>query len=79
MDSLNPNAKIVRDAARRANEENRKRRESRLKEKRGLSKDEQKVCRERKTNSRKWIGKVNEYISNIHEKSKQEQIANKKL
>ena len=79
MDSLNPNAKLVRDAARRANEEGRKRREAKLNEKRGLSKDEQKVCRERKNNSRKWIGKVNGYLNDIYEKSKLEQIENKKL
>ena len=79
MDSLNPNAKVLRDAARRANEEGRKRREARINEKRGLSKDEQKVCRERKNNSRKWINKVNDYLTNIYEKSKQEQIDNRRL
>ena len=45
MDSLNPNAKVVREVARKANEEGRKRREAKVNEKRGLSKDEQKVCR----------------------------------
>jgi hypothetical protein len=58
-DSLNPNAKIAREAARKANEENRKRRAEKLAEKRGLSVGEKKVVKERKANSRKWIGKVN--------------------
>lgn len=79
MDDLNPNAKILREAARKANEEGRKRREAKIKEKRGLSKDEQKVCRERKANSRKWIGKVNGYLQEIYDKSKNEQLENKKL
>ena len=79
MDSLNPNAKVVRDQARKANEEGRKRREAKINEKRGLSKGEQKVVRERKANSRKWIGKVNEYLEEIYNKSKNEQIENKKL
>ena len=79
MDELNPHAEILREAARRANEEGRKRREAKLAEGRGLVGEEKKVNRERKANSRKWIGKVNEYLTNIYEKSKVEQIENQKL
>jgi len=38
MDRLNPNAALVRETARKANEANRLRREKDLKEKRGVSK-----------------------------------------
>ena len=79
MDELNPHAEILREAARRANEEGRKRREAKLAEGRGLVGEEKKVVRERKANSRKWIGKVNNYLTEIYEKSKVEQIENQKL
>ena len=79
MDNLNPNAKIVREAARKANEEGRKRRADNVANKRGLSGDAKKTCRERKANSRKWIGTVNKYLEEIYQKAKDEHRDNQKL
>jgi large subunit ribosomal protein L4e len=79
MDSLNPYAKITREAARKANEENRKRREEQLQAKRGLTPDQKTLKKEHRSNSRKWIGKVNEYLNEIGEISKKEAADNKKL
>ena len=79
MDNLNPNAKIVRQAAKKANEEGRKRRADRVAAKRGLEGAEKKTCRERKNNSRKWIGQVNNYLAEIYQKAKDEHISNQKL
>lgn len=79
LDTLDPSAKLTREAARKANEENAKRRADRLANKRGLSADEKKVVRERKASSRKWIGKVNNYLAQIYEKAKTEAADNKKL
>ena len=79
MDTLNPQAKFTREAARKANEEGRKRRADNIANKRGLSGDAKKTCRERKANSRKWIGKVNNYLDEIYEKAKKEHRDNQKL
>ena len=79
MDNLNPNAKIVREAARKANAEGQKRRSDALASKRGLSGDAKKTCRDRKANSRKWIGTVNKYLEEIYQKAKTEHIDNQKL
>ena len=79
LDTLNPAAKATREAARKANEENAKRRADRIASKRGLSADEKKVVRERKASSRKWIKNVNNYLTQIYEKAKQEAVDNKKL
>jgi len=79
QDTLNPNAKAFRQAARKANEENKKRRADNLAAKRGLTPDQKKVVKERKASSRKWIGKVNDYLAQIYEKSRVEAVDNKKL
>lgn len=79
MDELNPNAKIVRQAATKANETNRKRREEKISSKRGLSKEEKKTVVERKANSQKWIKTFRNYLSELTARSKQENIDLKKL
>lgn len=65
LDKINPNARLVRAAAQRANEERRKARQEKLAQKRGTSADEKKVIRERKANSRKWIKNVGGYLQTI--------------
>lgn len=79
LDTLNPNARIVREAARKANEEGRKRRADNIANKRGLEGEAKKVNRERKSNSRKWIGTVNKYLEEIYEKARNEHKDNQKL
>lgn len=79
LDKLNPNARLVREAARRANEERRKARQEKLAAKRGLSADEKKVVKARKANSRKWISNVGGYLETIARRAAEEQIANQKL
>jgi large subunit ribosomal protein L4e len=79
LDELNPNARIQREAARKANEEGRKRRQERITQKRGLSADEKKVVRERKANSQKWIKTLRSYVSQINQNAVDEDIALKKL
>lgn len=79
LDRVNPNARLVREAARRANEERRAARAARLAQKRGLTPAEKKVVRERKANSRKWISNVNGYLQTIAQNAQQEQINNQKL
>jgi len=79
LDRLNPNAKLVRQAARNANETRRAARQAALNEKRGLSADQKKVIKARKANSRKWISNVNGYLKAITQKSVDEQISNQKL
>lgn len=78
-DTINPLAKTTREAARKANEENAKKRADRIANKRGLSAEEKKTTKDRKASSRKWIGKVNDYLSQIYDKSKVEAADNKKL
>jgi hypothetical protein len=78
-DVFNPLAKVTREAARKANEEGAKKRAERIASKRGLSAEEKKATRERKASSRKWIGKVNDYLTQIYDKSKVEAADNKKL
>jgi len=79
LDRINPNAKLVREAARRANEERRAARQTQLNAKRGLTADQKKVVKDRKANSRKWINNVNGYLDAIAKKAQDEQIANQKL
>lgn len=79
LDELNPNARLQREAARKANEEGRKRRQDAISQKRGLSKDQQKVVRERKANSQKWIKTFRNYVSQLTQNSVQESINLKKL
>jgi large subunit ribosomal protein L4e len=79
LDRVNPNAKLVRETARKANEERRAARQAQLNSKRGLTPDQKKVVKERKANSRKWISNVNGYLEAITKKAKDEQISNQKL
>ncbi len=79
LDELNPNARIQRVAATKANEEGRKRRQQKLTEKRGLSADERKVVKERKVNSQKWIKTFRNYVSQLTQQAADENIALKKL
>ena len=79
MDVLNPNARIVREAARKANEENRKKREAIIKEKRGLSAEQKKTIKQRRVDSRKWIGNMTNHLNETHQASKQLDIELKKL
>jgi large subunit ribosomal protein L4e len=62
LDNLNPNAKLLREAAKTANEANRKRREQFVAEKRKIDASQKKIVKERKNNSRKWINSVNSHI-----------------
>ena len=66
-DLLNPNAKLTRDAARKANEERRVARQKQIGQKR--SANDAKVNRERKASSRKWIKNVEGYLSQITQKA----------
>jgi large subunit ribosomal protein L4e len=79
LDRINPNARLIREAARKANEERRAARQTKLAEKRGLSVEERKVVRERKANSRKWINNVGGYLETIARRAQEEQISNQKL
>lgn len=79
LDELNPNATIQREAAKKANEEGRKRRQDKITQKRGLSVEERKVVKERKANSQKWIKTFRNYVSQLTQKSVEENIALKKL
>lgn len=79
LDELNPNARLQREAARKANEEGRKRRQERITQKRGLTADERKVVRERKANSQKWIKTFRNYAAQINQNAVNENIALKKL
>lgn len=62
MDRLNPNATLVRETARKANEANRQNRENQIKAKRGvsasLSKEQKTALKARKQASKKWINGV---------------------
>lgn len=59
MDRLNPNATLVREAARKANEENRAKRQAAVAANRGCSKvltsEQKKALKVRKTASKQWI------------------------
>jgi large subunit ribosomal protein L4e len=79
LDELNPNARIQREAAKKANEEGKKRREETVSQKRGLSADQKKVVKERKANSQKWIKTFKNYVAQLTQKSVEENIALKKL
>lgn len=79
LNKVNPNARLVRETARRVNEERRKLRADKLAQKRGLSANDRKTLRERKANSRKWINNVGGYLDTIARRAQEEQIANQKL
>lgn len=74
---LNPNARLVRETARRVNQERREARQKQIGQKR--SAQEKAVSKERRNNSRKWIRNVQGYISEITQKATEEHIANQKL
>jgi large subunit ribosomal protein L4e len=77
LDVINPNAKLVRQAAHAANEQRRKDRQAKIGQKRSAA--EKKTIRERSANSRKWINNVQGYLSAIAKKAQDEQISNQKL
>lgn len=72
--ALNPNAILVRDAAKRANEENRKKRQEALQSNRGISKSltkEQRADRKkRKVASKAWINNVLNNLDETYKKDK---------
>lgn len=76
---LNPNAKLVKETARRANEEGRKRRQDALKANRGFSKsaskDVKKARKDRKANSAKWISNYTGTINEATRLAKEEEAA----
>jgi len=74
---LNPNAKLVRETARRVNQERREARQKQIGKKREAK--EAAVVKERKANSRKWIKNVQGYIDQITKRATEEHIANQKL
>lgn len=76
---INPSAKLVREAAKQANAQRRMARYERLNGKRAISKDEKKVIKDRKANSRKWINNVGSYIQTISKMATEEHINNQKL
>lgn len=80
MDRLNPNAAVVRETAKKANEANRQKRQESLKSKRGvsasLSKDQKAALKKRKTASRKWINGV---LSNLDASYQRDAAYNKNL
>lgn len=71
---MNPNAALVKIAAKKANEENRKKRQEALNAKRGISKSltkEQKAERKkRKVASKNWINGVLKNLDETYEKDK---------
>lgn len=67
LDRLNPNARLVREAAKAANEQRREARKKQFGQKRPAN--EAKVNRERKASSRKWIKNVEGYIQAITQKA----------
>jgi len=74
LKTLNPNAILVKEAAKKANEEGRKKRQQALNEKRGISKSlnkEQKADRKkRKVASKAWINNVLKSLDETYEKDK---------
>ena len=76
---INPSVKLTRESAKQANAQRRQAREEKLAKNRALSKDEKKVVKERKANSRKWISNVGDYIQSITKMANEEYISNQKL
>lgn len=77
LKSLNPNAILVKQAAKKANEEGKKKREEALNAKRGISKSltkEQKAERKkRKVASKAWINNVLKNLDETYEKDKKKE------
>jgi len=79
MHDLNPNAEIVRKQEAKINEENRKKREDILKNKRKLPAAEKKIVAQRKAGSRKWIHNLNTQVAGSFQRAEAEELALKKL
>jgi large subunit ribosomal protein L4e len=79
MHDLNPNAELLRKQAAKVNEENRKRRDSIIKEKRKLTADQKKVVVHRKKASSKWIGNLHKQVAESFRIAQNEELALKKL
>jgi large subunit ribosomal protein L4e len=77
LDKLNPNAKLIRDTARRVNNERREARQKQIGQKRTAQ--EKGVSKERRQASRKWIKNVQGYLDTITKKATDEHISNQKL
>jgi large subunit ribosomal protein L4e len=79
MDKLNPNAKVVRQVARQANEEARKRKAANAAKKVGvtksLTKDEKTALKQRKRNSKAWIKNVTQQLDERARLDKEEEKA----
>lgn len=79
MHDLNPNAELVRAQAAKVNEENRKRREAIIKEKRKLAPDAKKTVVARKKASSKWIGNLHQQVAASFQRAQDEELSLKKL
>jgi len=77
LNQVNPHAKVVREAARRANQERREARQKQIGQKRDAA--TKATTKQRSANSRKWINNVQGYINEINKRATEEQIANQKL
>jgi large subunit ribosomal protein L4e len=77
LDRINPNARLVRETAKRVNEERRAARKAQVGQKRDAR--AKATLKEHKSNSRKWIGNVQGYINTITKMATEQQIANQKL
>ena len=77
LQQVNPNARVVRDTARRVNQERREARQKQIGQKRDAA--SKATLKQRSANSRKWINNVQGYINEITRKATEEQVANQKL
>lgn len=77
LQQVNPNARVVRDTARRVNQERREARQKQIGQKRDAA--SKATLKQRSANSRKWINNVQGYINEITRKATEEHIANQKL
>lgn len=77
LDLINPNARLIRETARRVNQERREARQKVIGQKRSAA--DKATSKERRTNSRKWIKNVQGYISDITKMATEEGISNQKL
>lgn len=77
LNQVNPNARVVRETARRVNQERREARQKQIGQKRDAA--TKATLKQRAANSRKWINNVQGYINEITRKATEEHIANQKL
>ena len=77
LHQVNPNARVVRETARRVNQERREARQKQIGQKRDAA--TKATLKQRSANSRKWINNVQGYINEITKKATEEHIANQKL